>query len=135
MMITGKAKRKMALFLKEFFDKANVGNGGNTTGQDANDLDIPLLTTRKTTGNSESFGSAIDFAVTFTGNEVQGNTIREFGIFSESMPTDSEMGEIGDGSWNANNSDSTMLARVNFEALGPFSTNDSLEFILVVEVE
>ena len=134
-MITDKAKRKMALFLKEFYTKSNVGNGGNTTGQDTNELDSPLLSTRRTTGNSESFGSTVDFAVTFTGSELQGNSIREFGVFSESMPTDIELANVDTGTWTTSNSDTTMLARINFDALGPFSTSDSIEFILVVEVE
>ena len=42
-MITDKAKRKVALFIKDMFNKANVGGGGNATFPNSNELDSPIL--------------------------------------------------------------------------------------------
>ena len=82
-MITEKAKRKVALFLKEFITAANVGVGGNSSNHNSNDLDVPILTTKVTTTNTESTANVIDYTATFTGSQLDGNTVREFGIFGQ----------------------------------------------------
>jgi len=132
-MITETAKRKLALFLKEFFTEANVGVGGNASNPNMTDLDVPILTSKKTTTNSESTQNVIDFTATFTGTELDGNTVREFGIFSSTAPADNQFDELRTTtSYSAEN---IMLARVNFESLGTFSSSDELEITLTVEVE
>ena len=40
-MITETAKRKIALFLKEFYNTANVGVGGNASNPNSDTLDVP----------------------------------------------------------------------------------------------
>lgn len=132
-MITDKAKQKVALFLKEMFQEANYGIGGNATFPNANDLDVPVLETKIDTSNTVSDDTTIDFSVSFSGASTNGNTIRELGIFSSTMPQDNQFDELRTTtSYSAEN---IMLARVNFESLGTFSSSDELEITLTVEVE
>ena len=101
----------------------------------------------KTVGfsSSESNDTTVDFAITFTGSELEGNTISEFGLFGN-FPLDTSMDDMATAtSYSATvyNADSNpngdleeiMFARVNFEAVGPFASTDSIEIIFVVEIE
>jgi len=151
-MITEKAKRKVALFLKEFFTEANVGVGGNSPNPNSNDLDVPILGTHIATTNTESSDLVVDFTAIFTGSQLDGNTVREFAVFGP-LPIDGQFDElrlegaqipdtVGDYGGTSTNSDGTeatvektMLARVNFDALGTFSSSDELEVILTIGVE
>ena len=139
-MITETAKRKVALFLKEFFTEANVGVGGNASNPNSNDLDVPILTTKANTTNAESSENVIDFTATFTGSQLDGNTVREFGIFG-TLPVDTGFDEMYGGTADpattgANYaSEVIMLSRVNFDSLGTFNSSDELEITLTVEVE
>ena len=108
-MMTEKAKRKTMLFLKEFYTSAKVGNGGDSSNPNAS-----------------------DFFAQF--NNLEGETIREFGIFG-SLPTDAEMANLGSGTWTTGNVETVMLARINFDALGPFVSGDVIDITLVAEVE
>ena len=139
-MITEKAKRKVALFLKEFFTEANVGVGGNASNPNSNELDVPILTTRIVTSNSESNENVIDFTATFTGSQLDGNSVREFGIFG-TLPVDTGFDEMYGGTSDPATSGSNyaseviMLSRINFDSLGTFGSSDELEITLTVEVE
>ena len=134
-MITEKAKRNVAVYLKELVKHANVGNGGNSSNPSAESLDVPILgNTDITTVNSESNESTIDFKATFSGSQLQGNTIREFGLFGI-FPQEGQEDEMVNVSGAAYNTDTEMFARVNFEGIGPFSSSDQIEFILIMEVE
>ena len=139
-MITEKAKRKVALFLKEFITAANVGVGGNSSNPNSNDLDVPILTTKVTTTNTESTANVIDYTATFTGSQLEGNRVREFGIFG-TVPADGAFDEMYGGTANPATShadyvsEEIMLARVAFDSLGTFSSSDELEITLTVEVE
>ena len=132
-MITETAKRKVALFLKEFYTEANIGVGGNAPNPNSNNLDVPILGTNKATVNSESSELIIDFTATFTGAELNGNTVREFGIFSATTPDDEGFDELR--TTTSYSAETAMLARFAFDALGPFSSSDELEIILTVGVE
>ena len=141
-MITDVAKRKIALFLQNFASSANVGIGSNSTFPSATGLDVPILAANKTAGfsSSESDDTTVDFAITFTGSELEGNTISEFAIFG-TVPQDTGFDEMYGGTADpattgANYaSEEIMFARVNFDAVGPFASTDSIEIILVVEIE
>jgi hypothetical protein len=139
-MITDIAKRKLALFLKQFVTSANIGVGSNATFPSATDLDLPILSTKVGTTNSESDDTTIDFLASFTGSQLQGNTISEFGLFG-TVPQDTgfdEMyGGVADPATSGANyaSEEIMFTRVNFDAIGPFAASDTIEFILVIEVE
>jgi len=131
--MTNKAKEKVALFLKEFFQLANVGTGGDSTNPNANALDVPILASNVSTTNSNSDSTTIDFTVSFTGSQVEGHTIREFGIFSSTTPTDDQFDELR--TTTSYTSETTMLSRVNFTGVGPFANSDQIDITFSMEVE
>jgi hypothetical protein len=145
-MITEGAKKKIALFLKEFYTEANVGSGGDSTDPNTNTLDTPMLADASmvTTTNSTSGNTTIDFKATFSGAQLSGTTVREFGIFGE-VPLDDQFDEMRlegvqiTGSTATDGTEATvetiMLGRVNFDGLGPFAASDQIDFTLTVEVE
>jgi len=144
-MITDIAKRKLALFLKEFITTSNVGVGSNATFPSATDLDIPILSTKVATTNSESDDTTIDFLASFTGTQLQGNSVSEFGLFGN-VPLDTSFDDMATATgysatvYNADTNaagdlEEIMFARINFDAIGPFAASDTIEFILVLEVE
>ena len=132
-MITEKAKEKVALFIKEFFQTANVGTGGDSTNPDGNVLDVPILTSNVTTTNYVSDRTTIDFTVSFTGSQIDGHTIREFAIFSATTPTDDNFDELR--TTTSYSAESTMLSRINFDGVGPFASSDQIDITLIMEVE
>jgi len=134
-MITDITKRKVALFLKDMYTKANIGNGGNATAPNATDLDVPILTTKLGTTNNESNDTTIDFSVSFSGGSLQGNTVREIGFFSDTMPQDAQFDELRTTTSYTVETSDVMLARINFEAIGPITTSDTLDFTFTMEVE
>ena len=131
--MTNKAKEKVALFLKEFFAEANVGTGGDSTNPNGNVLDVPILAANVSTTNSNSDSATIDFTVSFTGSQIGGHTIREFGIFSATTPQDDQFDELR--TTTAYNTESTMLTRVNFSGVGPFANSDQIDITFSMEVE
>tara|TARA_R110000824_G_scaffold196128_6_gene379174 strand:+ start:3797 stop:4201 length:405 start_codon:yes stop_codon:yes gene_type:complete len=134
-MITDEVKRNVALYLKETVKYANVGNGGNSTSPASTALDVPILSnTTISTVNSESDDTTIDFKATFTGSQLQGNTIREFGLFGI-FPTDAYTDDMVDVTVSTYTTNEEMAARVNFEGVGPFVASDQIEFIFQLEVE
>ena len=134
-MITDKTRRKVALFLKDMYTKANVGNGGNATAPNATDLDVPILSTKQTTTNSESNDTTIDFSASISGGNLQGNSIREIGFFSSTMPQDDQFDELRTTTSYTAETSYVMLARINFDAIGPFTSSDTLNFTFTMEVE
>jgi hypothetical protein len=134
-MITDTTKRKVALFIKDMYTKANVGNGGNATAPNATDLDVPILTTKVGTSNTESNDTTIDFSVSFSGSSLQGNSIRELGFFSSTMPQDSQFDELRTTTTYTAETSDVMLARINFDAIGPITAADTLDFTFIMEVE
>jgi len=141
-MITDTTKKKMALFLREFFGstsgKVKFGTGGGGTNPTSTTLDTPLPTsTDSDTTSSSSDDKVVEFRGTFTGTELQGYTIREVGFFGD-VPTDAEMADIDSASFDATGVDekeNIMLSRINFDAIGNFSTSDTIEVIYTMEVE
>jgi len=132
-MITEKAKEKVALFIKEFFQTANVGTGGDSTNPDGNVLDVPILAANVATTNYVSDRSTIDFNVSFTGSQIEGHTIREFAIFSATTPTDDNIDELR--TTTSYSAESTMLSRMSFDGIGPFSSSDQIDITFIMEVE
>ena len=133
-MITDKTKRKVALFLSEFCTKVNVGSGGNASFPSSTDLDVPLLHTRESTTNIISSDTTVDFKVSINSSKLVGNTLREIGIFSETMPADDKFDELRAGS-SIGTVDTTMMSRLVFDAIGPIQENETLNFIYTLEVE
>ena len=134
-MITDTTKKKMALFLREFFGatsgKVKLGTGGGGTNPTSTTLDVPLpASTDSSTTSSSSDDKVVEFRGSFTGTELQGYTIREVGFFGD-VATDAEMADIEScGAFNAATaSENIMLSRINFDAIGNFSTTQPNEVI------
>ena len=137
-MITDTIKRKLALFLKETINggTTKLGTGGGGTNPTATDLDVPLSTTATNTATS-SDDKVIEIKSSFTGSNLQGYTIREVGFFG-TVPKDDQFDEVLNTN-NTNNpeftTDTVMFGRINFDAIGNFSTSDVIDVIYTVEVE
>ena len=132
-MITNKGKQKVALFLKEFFQLANVGAGGDSTNPNQNVLDVPILAANTATTNAISDDTTIDFTVSYTGTQLEGNTIRELGIFSATTPADNQFDELR--TTTSYSAETTLLSRINFSAVGPFANSDQIDITLTIKVE
>jgi hypothetical protein len=133
-MITDEAKSVIAQFLVDNFTRANVGSGGNNTSPSQSDLDVPLLSgSGASLGNSASGAKSdenvVDFKIDILGSDasIEGRTLREIGIFSGAAVTTSSNGrEVPIN---------TMLLRIPFDAIGPFSSSEEVEFFIAIEVE
>lgn len=116
-MITEKLQNLLATQLKSLVDggSAKVGLGGNSTYSSQTDLDV-VLSTATSLSSTQSDANVVQVKVTMSGATaaMTGQVIREVGVFDTS---------------------SNMLIRQNFEGIGPFSSNDTLEFFIILEVE
>jgi hypothetical protein len=112
-LITDKLKQLLAERIVSLIDSGQVGLGGNSSSPNANALDVPSGAT--TTVNAVSTDeNVMEVKVSVGGGAITGMTIREAGVFDSS---------------------SNMLSRVNFDGVGPFSSTETLEVILIIEVE
>ena len=112
-MITDELRTLVATHIKDnLFDTAKVGLGGNSTSPTATDLDVPLTASTTLTITNSSL-NVIEVKVSVAGSAIQGKVIREVGLF--------------------NGSD--MVYRTNFNGVGPFSTTETLELFILLEVE
>jgi len=137
-MITNTTKKKVALFLREFLGAGTtkLGMGGGGTNVDGTDLDVPLSTTADNSAIS-SDDKVLEIKSSFSGTSLQGYTVREVGFFAD-IATDNEMGDIETANFNmtgATEKENIMFARINFDAIGNFSTSDTIEVIYTMEVE
>lgn len=112
-MISNKLKELLATELKSLINSAQIGLGGNNSSPSQNTLDVPsgFATTVIT---SDSDVNVIEAKVSVAGSLLTGSVIREMGLF--------------DGSSN-------LLSRINFEGVGPFASDETLEIFLIIEVE
>jgi len=138
-MITEETKRRMAMFLKTFTTSAKVGNGGDNTNPSSNDLDS-VVSSSSSFSTVLSDENVVDFNATF--NSLNGETIREFGIFAVLPTNEAQFAQMQtnmdlNGSVTATRAttDTVMIARFNFDALGPFTASDTVNITLVAEVE
>ena len=112
-MITDELKTLIATHIKDnLFDTAKIGLGGNATSPTATDLDVPLSAST-TLVITNSTLNVIEVKVSVDGQNIQGQVIREVGLF--------------------NGSD--LVYRINFQGIGPFSTTETLELFILLEVE
>jgi len=96
---------------------AQIGMGGNSTSPRATALDVPSGAT--VTIASEKSENLLEIKVTCAGSNITGKVIKELGIFKNSTsPT----------------TDNDMVARVNFDGIGPFTASETLELFLTIEV-
>ncbi len=112
-MITDKLKELLTNQIVSLINSGQVGLGGNSSSPNANALDVPSGAT--TTINAVSTDeNVMEVKVSVGGGAITGMTIREAGVFDSS---------------------SNMLSRVNFDGVGPFASTETLEVILIIEVE
>ncbi len=112
-MITDELKSQLATHIKDnLFDSAKIGLGGNATSPTATDLDVPLSVVPSIL-KTKSDLNVIEVKVSVAGSSIQGQVIREVGLF--------------DGS--------NLVYRTNFQGVGPFSTTETLELFILLEVE
>ncbi len=112
-MITDELKTLIATHIKDnLFDTAKIGLGGNATSPTATDLDVPLSASTTLTITNSTL-NVIEAKVSVAGSAIQGQVIREVGLF--------------------NGSD--LVYRANFQGVGPFSTTETLELFILLEVE
>lgn len=112
-MITDELKTLIANHIKDnLFDSAKIGLGGNSTNPTATDLDVPLSATPSIIITKSDL-NILEVKVSISGSSIQGKVIREVGLF--------------------NGSD--MVYRANFDGVGPFSTTETLELFILLEVE
>jgi hypothetical protein len=123
-MIVDEGRTLIATHLKTVFTKARIGVGGNNTSPLAEDLDVPIYNISTT--NSSSDSNVIDFKFSITGASIAGYTIRELAIFNKTYTN-----LAGDTITEY----TTMLARINFEGIGPFASGEDVDFFVTIEVE
>jgi len=112
-MITDELKTLIATHIKDnLFDTAKVGLGGNATSPTATDLDVPLSASTTLTITNSTL-NVIEAKVSVAGSAIQGQVIREVGLFNGS----------------------NLVYRTNFQGVGPFSTTETLELFILLEVE
>jgi hypothetical protein len=139
-MITDEIKKKIALFLRETVGgssgKMSLGTGGGSTNPTALTLDVPLTAASagQSVTSSSSDNKVIELKASFTGSSLQGYTVREMGLFSD-MAKDDQFDEMVHLSDNHTVDSDVMFSRVNFNAIGNFSTSDTVEVIYTIEVE
>ena len=114
-MITEKLQNLLATQLVSLVNNGKVGLGGNSTYSSQTDLDVPLVAATSVTA-TQSDANVVQIKLTMLGSTaaMTGQVIREIGVFDSS---------------------SNMLLRENFDGIGPFSSTDTLEFFIFLEVE
>jgi len=114
-MITKNGRADIRTHVLDTFVYAQVGTGGDSTNPNASDLDSPIGSRISVSGTS-SGETSVDWKFSIAGSTHIGHTIKEVGIFDAS-------------------SGGNMLLRVNYDAIGPLTSTDDIEFIITVEVD
>ena len=112
-MITDKLKELLTDQIVTLIDSGEVGMGGNSSSPNANTLDVPSGASNTTSAVSTD-ENVMELKIAVPTGNIQGLVIREAAVFDSS---------------------SNMLARVNFDGVGPFPSGDTLEVIMIIEVE
>ena len=120
-MITDLLRDKIAAYVVTLLNHASaegdVGLGGNSTSPVATALDVPLAITTSQYVATRSGDNVLEVKLSVEGSNITGKVIREASFGGNDGSTDE------------------MLARINFEGVGPFASNEILEIFLMVEVE
>tara|TARA_R110002167_G_scaffold208718_6_gene412728 strand:+ start:3070 stop:3417 length:348 start_codon:yes stop_codon:yes gene_type:complete len=115
-MITDNARTLITTYLETILDTATIGFGGNNSSSAQTTLDVPstLAASAVVLETSLSDLNVIEAKVSIAGSHLTGKVTREMGLFKSS-------GEL--------------LSRINFEGVGPFASDETLEIFLIIEVE
>jgi len=117
-MITDELRKILATKLKEEILSAQIGQGGNTTSPLATTLDVPLSSVSTTFVAEKSSENVVQVKIEVLGSTITGLVIREAGLFNHATPASG-----------------SLLQRVNFEGVGPFSATERLQIFITMEVE
>ena len=113
-MIVDKLQSLLADKIVSLVSSGKVGLGGNSTFSSQTGLDIELATATSAYP-TKSDENVVQVKVSISGGgTLAGQVLREVGVF--------------DGSSN-------MLIRQNFDGIGPFASNETVEFFIFLEVE
>jgi len=113
-MIVRDARESVRDYIITTYNRYKIGTGGDSTNPNAGDLDSPISSLTAVTGSGASSESTVEWKFTVQGSSYIGNTIKEVGIFDSS---------------------GNMLLRVNYDGIGPLTSTDEIEFIIVMEVD
>ena len=120
-MITDLLRNKLAAYIVTLANhtdaEGDVGLGGNSSSPSATALDVPLSITTSQYVATRSEDNVVEIKIMVEGSNITGKVIREASFGGN------------DGSIDE------MLARVSFEGVGPFASNEQLEIFLMLEVE
>ena len=125
-MITDLLRDKIAEYIVRIVNTAaegDLGLGGNSTSPAATTLDVPLSISTSQYIATRSINNVVEIKLKVEGSNITGKVIREASFGAN------ENNFISDGN------DDFMLARVAFEGVGPFASNEQLEIFLMLEVE
>tara|TARA_R110000744_G_scaffold299143_1_gene408629 strand:+ start:1522 stop:1884 length:363 start_codon:yes stop_codon:yes gene_type:complete len=120
-MISDKTKELLALELKTLIAAGipQVGLGGNSSSPSQTSLDVPSGFDA-TIITALSADNVIEAKVSVAGSLLTGTVIREMGLFDNATTVPAG---------------GNLLSRINFEGVGPFAANETLEIFLIIEVE
>jgi hypothetical protein len=115
-LITDKLKELLIANIQTHITEGQVGFGGNSTDPTSTTLDVPSGVTISGANLTEqlSDSNVLEVKLSIAGGNIQGKVIREMGIFDSS---------------------GNLLARENFDGVGPFSATETLEIFYIIEVE
>jgi len=125
-LITDLLRDKIAEYIVRIVNTAaegDLGLGGNSTSPAATTLDVPLSISTSQYIATRSINNVVEIKLKVEGSNITGKVIREASFGAN------ENNFISDGN------DDFMLARVAFEGVGPFASNEQLEIFLMLEVE
>lgn len=127
-MISDEMKSRVVSYIKDtLIHDSKIGLGGNSTNPTSTDLDVPLSVTPTMT-LSKSDLNVLEIKLSIAGNTIQGKVIRELGIFDDGQLDDS-------GNARSPTRDDLLLQRINFDGVGPFASNETLEIFVLMEIE
>ncbi len=124
-MLVEEGKKAIAHLIANEFTIMQLGDGGDDTSPKQTALDSAI--TDKITCNSVVVtNKQIYFNCTMLGSQINATNVNELGIFSTST-------YAGNAS-HKDKIDNKLLARINFNSIGPFAANDTVNLTLVMEV-
>jgi len=117
-LITDKFKELLATQVVSLVSTAKVGQGGNSTSPSATDLDVDIGASASayTVNAIKSDENTVEMSLSIAGSNtnLNGKVIREAGFFDSS---------------------GNMLARFNFDGIGPVAATSNLEIFFLMEIE
>ncbi len=122
-MLVEDGKKAIARLVANQFKLMQLGDGGDDTSPKQTELDS-AVTSKNSNMTVQVTNKQISFSCTFTGADINSTNINELGIFSDNSYSGTDNSKVNN----------ILLARINFNNLGPFAANDTVNLTLVMEV-